>query len=283
MKTFFIPGLLLALFAAACGAIPDEPPDMQVLRESRPLGDIKPIAVTVDYDVGTLEVSRSMDADLFTLDLEYDRRRSTPKFNFDGDSLAIELSRITSDSGFSRNNHLALKLSGKVPLDLDIASGVAESRLDLGGLELTSLKLEGGVGRTEVTFDKPTVAPMREITVQSGVGELIIRSLGNSRAERLNFEGGVGRTEIDFTGDLGTASMTAAIEVGVGHVKLLLPREADIEIHAEGGFLSNVSAPSFEQVGNRGETFTHASGSPDSPKIVIRIESGIGGVAVELR
>jgi hypothetical protein len=290
MRTRLISGLALAVFAAACGVINDEPPDMQVFRESRPLGEIKPLAVQVNYDVGRMEISRSLDENLFSIDLEYDRNRANPRLDFNGNELNFELdtrSLNVGSGGMGRSNNLALRLSDKVPLDLDIDTGVSDARLDLGGLRIRSISLEGGVGKTEMTFDKAVSEPVKEIRAESGVGELIIRGLGYSRVERFNFDGGIGRTEIDFTGDLGASRIEASIEVGVGQVKLVLPREADIEIQAEGSFLSNVSAPSFERTGRqrdlqRNETFTHSSGMPNSPKIFIRIESGIGGVAIEL-
>ncbi|MBI4471459.1 MAG: hypothetical protein HY646_02250 [Acidobacteria bacterium] len=280
-------GIVLLLAIAACDVIDDEPPDMQVLRESRPLGEIKPLTVDVNFDVGTMEIAKSMDQDLFSVDLEYDRRRATPNLDFTGSALKFDLDSKSirlGGRGVGRNN-LSLRLNEKVPLDLDIDTGVSEARMDLGGLTIRRLVLQAGVGKTEVTFDKPTAQPVTEMRVESGVGELIIRGLGNARLGQLTLEGGVGRTEIDFTGDLATARLEARIEVGVGQIKLLLPREADIEIQAEGSFLSNVSAPSFQRTGRNGgnQTFTHRSGAAgESPRIFIRIESGIGGVVVDL-
>jgi hypothetical protein len=292
MRILLSLGLLAVVLAAACHVVSDGPPDIQVLRESRPMSaEIKPLAVEVNYSIGSMEVSKGAAADLFSLDLEYDKRRATPRFDFTGSTLKLELDHESigfgGDRGVGKSNNLTLRLNEKVPLDLDIDTGVSEARLDLSGLDVRRVNLQGGVGKTEVTFDTPTPQPVSEFNVESGVGELIIRGLGNSRAERLTFEGGVGRTEIDFTGEVGTAKMEATIEVGVGQVKLLLPREADIEIQAEGSFLSNVSAPSFERSGERQrfggrETFTHSSGESGSPRIFIRIESGIGGVTVDL-
>jgi len=292
MKTLIASAITFVVVVAACDVIPNEPPDMQVLRESRPLGDAKALSVEVSYDVGKMEVLKSKAEDLFSIDLEYDRRRAKPTVHFAGSSLKFDLDNTSlsgGSHGFGKNNDLTLRLTDKVPIDLDIDTGVSEARLDLGGMNLRQLILNGGVGKTEMTFNAPTPQPVTEMRIQSGVGELIIRSLGNSKVGRLTLEGGVGRTEIDFTGELGTARLDATIEVGVGQIKLLLPREADIEIQAEGSFLSNVSAPSFERHRERRdlslkETFIHkATGAPgEIPKIFIRIESGIGGVTVDL-
>jgi hypothetical protein len=144
-------------------------------------------------------------------------------------------------------------------------------------LKVRRMRLRGGVGKTEVTFDKPSGQAMNSLDVESGVGELIIHGLGNAQVEHVDLKGGVGHTELDFTGDVANASMEAQVEVGVGAVRITLPRDADVEVEAEGSFLSNISAPSFEK---NGRTYTHRGGG--NGKIRIRVQSGIGGVELEL-
>ena len=271
----------LVLMTAGCGSIIDEPPDYQVMRESRPIGTAKEMAVTLKYDVGMLDISKSSEADLFSFDLEYDRRRTTPKLDFEaGDraSMRLEVDTSNSLSAGRRDSDLTLRLSEKVPLDLDLRTGVSESHLDLTGLLVRRMQLRGGVGKTDVAFDKQLSEPVKSIEVESGVGELIIRGLGNARVEHLDLKGGVGRTELDYTGDPGTTRSESTIKVGVGQIRLLLPRDANIEIRADGSFLSNINAPSFDR---EGHTYTHR-GADDGSKINIRVESGVGGVTVEL-
>jgi N-terminal domain of toast_rack, DUF2154 len=264
----------------ACDAV-EGPADIQVLRESRPIGDAKELAVDLKYDVGQLEIIRASDDNLFSFDLQYDRRRYEPRFSFDeGDRSSMRL-EVDSQRGFGsrhgRDNDLTLRLTDKVPLDLNLAAGVTESRLEMNGMKVRRMRLRGGVGKTEVTFDKPSGQVMNSLDVESGVGELIIHGLGNAQVEQVDLKGGVGHTELDFTGDLGTSRMEARIKVGVGAVRLTVPRDADVEIEAEGSFLSNISAPSFDRDGH---IYTHHGDG--GAKIRIRVQSGVGGVEVEL-
>jgi hypothetical protein len=271
----------LAFLLAGCDAISNEPPDFQVLRESRPVGDAKELAVDLKYDVGQLEVTKASDDNLFAFDLQYDRRRYDPKFAFDeGDrsSMRLEMnSRQSFNPGRGRDNELTLRLTEKIPIDLNLVAGVSESRLELTGLQIRRLHLRGGVGKTEVAFDKPSGLDMDSLDVESGVGELIIHGLGHAHLGRLDLKGGVGHTELDFTGDLGTTRTDATIKVGVGEIRLTLPRDADVEIEAEGSFLSNISAPSFD---HQGRSYIHRGSG--GAKIHIKVESGVGGVEVEL-
>ena len=74
-----------------------------------------------------------------------------------------------------------------------------------------------------------------------------------------------------------TTARQARIKVGVGAVRLTLPRDANVEIEAEGSFLSNISAPSFQR---DGRNYTHRG--EGGATIRIRVQSGIGGVEVDL-
>ena len=274
--------LPLSLLSGCVGDIDNRPVEMEVMRESRPVGGAKEFAVNLKLDVGQLEIAKVADDNLFSLDLQYDKQRYEPKFNFDsGDRASLRL-EMNSRDGFNRgrgsDSDLTLRLNEKVPLDLDITTGVSESHLDMTGLQIRRMHLRGGVGKTEVTFDRPSGEQLKSLDVESGVGELIIHGLGNTQIQTMNVRGGVGRTELDFSGDLGMTNADATIKVGVGEVRLMVPREADIQVDGQGSFLSNISAPTFEQ---NGHTYTHR-GEAGAPKIHIRVESGVGGVNVEL-
>jgi hypothetical protein len=273
--------LCLALITAGCDAVNSEPPDIQMMRESRPLGAVKEFRVELKYPIGQLEVTRIADENLFSFDLQYDRRRFDPKFHFDEAdraSLSLDLSGRTSvGAGSGGDNDLTVRLTDKVPLDLDITTGVSESHLEMTSLQIQRLRLRGGVGKTEVTFDKPPSTPMQSLDIESGVGELVIHGLGNTHVSHVDLSGGVGHTELDFTGDLGTTRSEATVKVGVGSIRLIIPRDADVEIDGQGSFLSNISAPSFE---HHDRTYTHHV--QGGPRIHITVESGIGGVEVEL-
>ncbi len=277
MKKTILVGLLML---PACETI-HGPADIQVLRESRPIGDAKELTVDLKYDVGQLEVARTSDNNLFSFDLQYDRNRYDPTFKFDEGERASMRLNLDSHRGFGsnsgRDNELTLHLTDKVPLELNVTAGVSESRLEVTGLKIRRMRLRGGVGKTEVTIDKPSGQVMNSLDVESGVGELIIHGLGNAQVEQMDLKGGVGHTELDFTGDLGTSQTEARIKVGVGAVRMRIPRDADVEIEAQGSFLSNISAPSFER---NGHTYTHRGDG--RTRLRIRVESGVGGVEVEL-
>ncbi len=281
---FGLAALLFSTTLTACNEIRNAEPDRVSLRESRPVGNTKELSVDIEYDIGKLEVTKAPASDLFSVEFDYDRERYEPEIDFtEGEKATLRFSIDEKLSGLlngNRDNDLVVRLNENIPLDLEISTGVADGHLDLTGLEIRNLRLEGGVGRTEVAFDSALAKPVSSITVESGVGELIIRGLGNTRVQRLEVEGGVGRTELDYTGEIGDAQIESTIMVGVGQIRLLLPRNADIEIQGDENFLSNINAPS--SFSRQGQTYTHDGPDSVNPKIRIRVESGVGGVMVEL-
>jgi len=273
--------LCLGLAAAGCDNMNTEPPDMQSMHEMRPLGETKELNVDLKYAVGSLEISKIADENLFSIDLQYDRRRYNPQFRFEeGDHASVHLD-MNGQGGIggkgARENELTVRLTDKVPLSLNVTTGVAESHLEMSSLQVRRLHLRGGVGQTEVTFDKEAAVPLESLDVESGVGELTVQGLGNTHVEHVDLKGGVGETKLDFTGELGMTRCDATVKVGVGSIKLIIPRDADVDIDAEGSFLSNISAPSFE---HNGHSYTHRGDG--GARIHIRVESGIGGVEVQL-
>ena len=282
-----ISGLLIVpvLVLSGCDELRiDTAVEFETFEQSQALGDITALDVELEYDVGTIEIARSESDQLYSIDLEYDRLHFDPDVDYDesGTSATLDFDVDSTGGGIFGDrlrNDLTLRLNEDVVVDLDLTVGVAESYLDFTNLKIRSLRLKGGVGRTEVLFDELAKEEMDLMDINSGVGDLTIRSIGNARVNRIRLKGGIGKTELDFTGDWEDWSTDAEITVGVGKIHLRIPREVPVEIQSDESFLSNISAPGFERRGNR---YTRDPDGDGREKIIIKIESGVGGVTVEL-
>ena len=275
--------LVLVWSTAGCDEFIDTRVEMDTFSQSQPLDDFESLEVHIEYDIGNLEISEGSDDELYSIDLEYDRLHFDPDLDFDGAgsraSLTFDLDSVGRGfSGDRFNNDLLLRLNPDIPIDLRLSIGVAESHLDLTGLGLTRLRLDGGVGRTEILFGELSAEEMDDLDVEAGVGDVTIRSIGNARVRDLKVEGGIGRTELDFSGEWDDWTTEAEISVGVGHILLRIPRELAVEIRSDNSFLSNISAPGFERDNDR---YTRNLGNGRT-RIIIRIESGIGAVTIDL-
>ena len=258
--------------------------EFETFRQSQALDDFTELDIDLNYSVGTLEVVQGSEEDLYSLDLEFDRLHFDPVLDFDDSgtraSLRFEMESIGRGiSGDQFDNELVLRLNNTVFLDIRVSTGVSESHLDLTDLKVRNLRVSGGVGLTEVLFERPSGVEMGELDLDNGVGDVTIRGIGNARVRDLQVAGGVGRTQLDFSGDWGDRSTRAEISVGIGRVELLIPRELAVEIQSDDSFLSHISAPSFERDGNR---YTRNVSATEDAQVIIRIKSGVGGVTVDL-
>jgi len=273
------------LMFSACEGIVDTRSEYETVEDRQPVDTVERFSVELDYGVGNVEVRRSDQADtLYAYRLDYDRLHYEMETDFSPGvpeaRFRLELDSTGRLPLGDNNNDLLFELSGDVPLDLAFSTGVGESYFDLTGLDVRRVRHRGGVGRSELTFDTPQREPIESIDVNSGVGEVVFRGLGNTRVRRFRCDGGVGEATLDFTGEWGEGETRAYIDLGVGELRMIIPEDLAVEVVVDEGFLSEVWARDFERRGNR----YVRNAEPGQPaRLVMEIDSGLGGVRMELR
>jgi hypothetical protein len=277
--------VVIPVILAGCGGIVDTRTEHESFTSSRSLENFEELEVDLDFGVGNVEFGRSPDpGELYSIELDYDRLHYEPILDFESSGRRARLRFQLDSSGgipFGDNdNDLVMHVSGGVPLDLELGTGVGESYVDLTGLAVRNLRFRGGVGTSELTFDAPQAEPASVIAIDSGVGEVIVRGLGNTRVREFRFEAGVGESELDFTGEWGEGTTEADIDVGVGELRLVIPEDLAVEIEVADSFLSDVSASAFERQGGR---YVRNVTRDRVARLLIRIDSGLGEIRLEVR
>jgi hypothetical protein len=245
---------------------------------SEPLQNETVLEAYIDIPIGQLEIQTASSANLYELDLEYNDRMFKPEVEFErrGDTAVLRF-RLNGEGKSVRRmgkTRLNLRFNPSVPLVLKTTTGVGQSEIDLGGMKVRKLDLQSGVGETIVTMLSPNPVTCDEVNIESGVGSLEMTGLGNLGFRRFRFEGGVGGSKLDFSGEWKEEG-DVDIEVGVGGVKLLLPRSVGAEVRASKSFMSSVDLPDFEK---RGETYFSYNLERVSKVLRLNIQAGIGGV-----
>jgi hypothetical protein len=250
------------------------------LNREEPRQQEQAVVAEVELGIGKLEVEAAQASQAYELDLNYNEAAFEPVITFvrEGDNALFRF-RLSGEGRVSRRmgkTRLNLRLNPETPLDLRARTGVGESVIDLSGMRVQALKLESGVGETRLSMLSPNRDRCRRLQINSGVGALDVTGLGNFGFERFEFRGGVGGSKLDFSGDWQETGRVE-IEVGVGGVEILLPRDIGAEIHATKSFLSSITLPDFRKEGD-----TYYSNNIDrvSKVIRLRIRAGIGGVEV---
>jgi hypothetical protein len=284
MKTMPIGVLLLPLLFSSCGWEDRMPAEMTSLSQSQPLGQEKSLGADIHIDVGALEIASETKPLAYSMDLEYDRASYRPDITYnatrDGEEGHLSF-RLQGGrrAGMPRNQpstRLRLGLSDTLPLNLNIGTGVGETRLALSHLKLARLELETGVGGARITAYDPNSITCESIRIKNGVGGMDATGLANLNFRKLEFEGGVGGAKLDFSGEW-KHDASIDIQIGVGGVALHMPRDIGVRVEAERHFLSGLHLAEF----SRRDSF-YFSNNYDRTDIhvSVRVTTGVGGFRI---
>ena len=278
----YIPVLMCSLMLlSGCGAEVDEimsELETAQLSQDQPLEDTTRLEAIVELGVGSLDISRGREEELYDLRIDYTGPEEEPTVDFErsGDSatLKVQLEGKSGSGWWHDENRIDLEFSPKVDLDATFITGVGDNQVDLTGLKIQGLEIVNGVGNTEINMDDGNQVACETVNITNGIGHLEMTGIGNLSFSDFNFTGGIGDSTLDFSGAWNKIG-EIEIKVGLGSLEVMLPEDIDIRIKTSKSFLSNVQAPGFEQVGNE-----YRSGDVENSErvLLIRLNTGMGSV-----
>jgi hypothetical protein len=245
-------------------------------------GDEQALTARVDLKVGELQVEPGPTDKAYEVDLHYNEKAFKPAVTYKPGDNGTATLRVGLEGGGHTwgnvgENSIRLRLNPETPLSLRADTGVGESNIDLSGMSVTSLELQSGVGETKLSMLEPNQSECQRMEISTGVGAFSLTGLGNFNCAQMRFRGGVGGSELEFSGDWQTVG-NIDIEVGVGGVKIRLPRDLGAEIRMSEGLFSELSAP--EGFTKQGDVYYSDNRDHVQKVLKLRVEAGIGGVQV---
>lgn len=250
---------------------------------SRQLHGESRLIARIEYGAGTLRLAPAAGGDLYRLTMSYDGERYTPLSAFDAGTGTVRLGLASAGAGgFHIGSRRQLDqtafvtLSPAVGLDLALQLGAVEAEIELGGLQLTDLRLTSGASRTTVRFSRPNTGHCEQATISAGAADLSVLALGNARCRQLQFEGGVGKLLLDLSGAW-TSEAHMSVHLAVGALTLRLPRDLGIRLTLD-RFLSSFPTAGWTRQGNGylSPGYAHATRHLD-----LALSSALGGIDVE--
>jgi hypothetical protein len=275
----------LLLFAAAslAAASPVGAQTWRTLTSARQRHGETQLTVSVNYAVGEFRLAAGTAGTLYRMDLRYDEDRFTPLREYDAQAARLLLGVR------GRGNHvdladrkrgepvpsLDLQLAPDIPLALELDLGAVRSQVDLGGLALRSVRYRTGASETTLRFSRPNPEPCSALTLEAGAAAFHAWALGNANCRSVRFEGGVGDVTLDFSGTW-QDTMRADLNVAIGTLTLMLPRDAGVAIRLS-RFLASFDRSGFEK---RGDTYYTAGYESARRRLVLDVTAAFGGVNV---
>lgn len=233
---------------------------------SEPLGGTEAATIVIGSSIGRVTLAALEDsANLFEAELDY-----VGEVSFSVEGVSRKTVRLDSEArGFDPDLINAfdeddlrwtIGVSPNVPVTLEFSSGVGEFVLDLSGLNVAGVSLNGGVGQTELLL--PRQDGVYSVRINGGVGKLSV-TIAQGAAVDLNVDGGVGEIVID------------------------VPEDAGVEIGADMG-VGNISVPAGYQLVSGNSQAIGASGNWESPnlaeaeyRIAIDFDGGVGNLVIQ--
>ncbi len=170
-------------------------------------------------------------------------------------------------------NEVRISIPREVPTALRLQLSKGESRTELGGLTLTDLHGNLGMGEHTVSFRTPLTDDLERVVLHGGMGEISLLDLGNARARNYDFRASMGEFRLDFGGDWAPRfASSAKVHFRMGECRVTVPHDVRI---AEGAtarvFMGEASTPAF----SRGQPE-----DPDAPTLAFDISASMGGIYV---
>lgn len=276
--------LLAALGAKVLGtAATADAQSWRTLTASRQTWGEKALDVQVEYGAGRLTVEPAKRDLLYEFRLRYDEDQFTPVTEYDRARGKLRLAVETKDrkkgarvNRIHEDSRAALHLARNVPVALDLSFGAGEARVELGGMAVRRLHVSTGASDTRLSFRTPNRIRAESVRLEAGAASFRATGLGNARAEHFQFEGGVGETLLDFSGRW-ERNATATVRMGLGSVRLRLPRSLGVKVVKE-SFMTSFDADGLVK---RGDAFYSRNWDRAPHRLTLTIEAALGSIDID--
>ena len=166
---------------------------------------------------------------------------------------------------------LTVTLPRGTPIDLTLQLTMGQSEIDLGGLTLTEVDLNASMGEHKIDFREPIVETMRELRLNTSMGNVVIAHLGNAHAETISGHGSMGNVTADLAGAWMPGSSTdLRFEQSMGDLTVRVPSNVRVDADIRGN--------QGEQ--NRQQPTLKQPDDPNAPTLRLRVNSSMGNARV---
>lgn len=256
------------------------------------LNEYQSLEVELNFGLGELKISVNDKPKTISGIIEYDLERTETdvKFSSNYGVAVLSINGETGNFQFGDNsinfdfdddyhNALDFQLAKDIPTDLQMDFGLGEATIDLSDLSLSYFEIDCGLSDVNLELNKPNNIICERVSISSGLGEFNGIGLGNLNTKKFNLDVGLGAAMIDLRGKY-DEDMDLSIDVGLGALELILPKNVNIKLRIDHSFLSSVDVDGLLSKGNN--KYVSKDWDNARPTITGDISVGIGAVDVEV-
>ena len=255
---------------------------------SVPMGELSELVVEVNLGVTKLVVFEGNDSGAAAAG-NYVTHENLPievDYTTEGAKGILTIRQKTQDhfrfGGFFGSDasdlRLNLSVAQSLPVRFSVKQGVGSVELDLEKLDVKSLKLRGGVGKSNITL--PRTGTLEKIDIKGGVGEITIErplEVSELAVGKIAVAGGVGSISMELPA---SGSYSASFESGLGSISLDLPKGLETQISIARG-LGSISFDAAQFSGATGTAHYQSPGYAEAAnRADITIKSGMGSISI---
>ncbi len=242
--------------------------------------------VSISYGAGKVTIGSSDEKNIIEGSITYDSRLITPKINMESVSssgVLIIKNEKNKDKGhhihkiLNFDNEMEFYFPPQIKTDIFLDFGMGDADIDLTDLSITKLNINCGLSDVDIEINKRNNVVCESVSIDNGLGNLEFSGLGNLAAKDIDINIGLGSAEINFTGDR-IYDTDINVDVGLGSLDMILPKNANIKIYVDSSFLSSVDIYGLKQKKNK--LWVSPNWKSNYPTISMDVNVGIGSVEI---
>ena len=273
----FLSSLIATGLLAAATGIPVQGQTWRSVTMSRQLAEEEALDVRVKFGAGHLSIGPGEAGGLYRMHLRYDEEVFSPVAEYEGNILRLGVDAEKRSIRWGKNDgqEMELFLARTVPMKLDLEFGAVRADLDLGGIQMTELKLSTGASESRIEFSEPNPVRMTKADFKVGAADFHLRTLGNLNAQEINVDAGVGRVVLDFQGQW-QGDAHVIVDMGLGALELRFPEGLGVQL-VKDTFLTSLDS---EGLVKWGDTYQSQDWDEAPYRVTVEVDAAFGSIDV---
>ncbi len=238
--------------------------------------------IELDFSMGDLRVVPGPEGSVLRVEGEYDRNKfeleevfqddegSGWSYSLHFDSKGGMLGIMARGGVVEGDNRITLYIPKGHEFRLVGTLGLGAAELDLGGLAVADIDLEIGLGDHEIGFREPTSIPVEQIVLESSLGGLELREIGNASPRVVDIDHSMGDLIVDLDGTW-LRDAKVKVHLGLGGTRILAPRNAHLAVDKSSVALGEV----------RNDYDAGRALADDAPTVSLSVSGSMGELRID--